>query len=191
MISLICQMAMIHWFRLFQNVRQQHIALLARQNYNWQRCLKINALSFPGIWSVIMQKCKTFFRLSVSMNSEPVETRIINVSVIRKNIQLDVLKSSVVFFNKKHLNRFSFIVIRKTTQLNGVRILLRTFESVDDEIFRGWVDITVGWHWLRDVFNREFSRAHWRRELDDQVTLRSFECPALSWQHTGLKDPKT
>ena len=78
------------------------------------------------------------------MNTEPVETRIINVSVIRKNIQLDILKSSVVFFNLKHLNWFSFVVVRKTTQLNGVRILLGTFESVDDEIFRGRVDITVG-----------------------------------------------
>jgi hypothetical protein len=104
---------------------------------------------------------------SISVHSESVETSVVDVSVVRQNIEFDVFEDFVGDGRFEHLDRFSAVVVREAAEEDRVGVVIGGFEAVNDEIFGRRVDVSRRGHRLGDVLHRKSGRTHRGRKLDD------------------------
>lgn len=96
-------------------------------------------------------------------------------------------KTGSTNLDREVLKRLPIFLISKVPQEETICRVL-SIQSQNREFPGRTVNMACRGERLRDVFHSESSRSDGSRELDDEVALRPFEGPALSWLHVGLDD---
>ena len=86
---------------------------------------------------------------TISVNSKSVQARVIDVSMVGKNVEFDKLENPISLMFDGHfekLNRFTHVVVGESAKIDRIRIMFGRFQSENDEILWRRIDVTVWRH---------------------------------------------